>query len=121
MRNHRSQSAQVASSSVNFFTVIPQFKHMKFIYSLFLIIFSGKFYNKIRNHPLPGAKAIVYNLVFNCLRYPRKVGGGRGYLGEFLLLPYTECKYGGSLGRPGSSCAKARLVRPREVCFDCAS
>ena len=41
-------------------------------------------------------------------------GGGRGYLGEFLLLPYTECKYGGSLGRPGSSCAKARLVRPRE-------
>ena len=26
---------------------------------------------------------------------------------------YTECKYGGSLGRPGSSCAKARLVRPR--------
>ena len=51
---------------------------MKFIYSLFLIIFSGKFYNKIRNHPLPGAKAIVYNLVFNCLRYPRKVGGGGG-------------------------------------------
>ena len=24
---------------------------------------------------------------------------------------YTECKYGGPLGRPGSSCAKARLVR----------
>ena len=34
---------------------------------------------------------------------------------------YTECKYGGSLRRPGSSCAKARLVRPREFCFDCAS
>ena len=33
---------------------------------------------------------------------------------------YTECKYGGSLGRPGSTCAKARLVRPR-VCFDNAS
>ena len=33
----------------------------------------------------------------------------------------TLCKYGGSLGRPGSSCAKARLVRPREFCFDCAS
>jgi len=26
---------------------------------------------------------------------------------------YTECKYGGSLGWPRSSCAKARLVRPR--------
>ena len=34
---------------------------------------------------------------------------------------YSECKYGGSLGRPGSSCAKARLVRPQEFCFDCAS
>ena len=34
---------------------------------------------------------------------------------------YTECKYGGPLGRPGSSCAKARLVRPQEFCFDCAS
>ena len=34
---------------------------------------------------------------------------------------YTECKYGGPLGRPGSSCAKARLVRPREFCFDCSS
>ena len=33
----------------------------------------------------------------------------------------TECKYGGPLGRPGSSCAKARLVRPQEFCFDCAS
>ena len=33
---------------------------------------------------------------------------------------YSECKYGGSLGRPGSSCAKARLVRPQEFCFDCA-
>ena len=32
---------------------------------------------------------------------------------ETMILPgvYTECKYGGSLGRPGSSCAKARLVR----------
>ena len=34
---------------------------------------------------------------------------------------YTECKYGGPLGRPGSSCAKVRLVRPQEVCFDYAS
>ena len=34
---------------------------------------------------------------------------------------YTECKYGGSLGQPGSSCAKARLVRPQEFCFDCGS
>ena len=25
---------------------------------------------------------------------------------------YTECKYGGSLGRTGPSCAKSRLVRP---------
>ena len=33
---------------------------------------------------------------------------------------YTECKYGGPLGWPGSSCAKARLVRPQEFCFDCA-
>ena len=33
----------------------------------------------------------------------------------------TECKYGGPLGRSGSSCAKARLVRPQEFCFDCAS
>ena len=32
---------------------------------------------------------------------------------------YTECKYGGSLGRPGSSCAKVRLVSPQEFCFDC--
>ena len=39
---------------------------------------------------------------------------------DYLCL-YTECKYGGSLGRPGSSCTKARLVRPREFCFDCAS
>ena len=36
------------------------------------------------------------------------------------VRPYTECKYGGSLGRPGSTCAKARLLRPR-VCFDNAS
>ena len=34
---------------------------------------------------------------------------------------YTECKYGGPLGRPGSSCAKVSLVRPQEVCFDYAS
>ena len=34
---------------------------------------------------------------------------------------YTECKYGGPLGRFGSSCAKARLVRPQEFCFDRAS
>ena len=34
---------------------------------------------------------------------------------------YTECKYGGPLGPPGYSCAKARLVRPQEFCFDCAS
>ena len=33
----------------------------------------------------------------------------------------TECKYGGPLGRPGSSCAKARLMRPQEFCFDCVS
>ena len=38
-----------------------------------------------------------------------------------ISLIYTECKYGGPLGRPGSSCAKARLVRPPEFCFDCAS
>ena len=37
------------------------------------------------------------------------------------IKQYTECKYGGSLGQPGSSCAKARLVRPREFCFDCTS
>ena len=37
------------------------------------------------------------------------------------LVTYTECKYGGPLGRPGSSCAKARLMRPHEFCFDCAS
>ena len=30
---------------------------------------------------------------------------------------YTECKYGGPLGRPGSSCMKARLVRPQEFCW----
>ena len=48
----------------------------------------------------------------NQLRYPvdSDLSGG-----------YTECKYGGSLGRLGSSCAKTRLVRPREFCFDCAS
>ena len=34
---------------------------------------------------------------------------------------YTECKYRGPLGRPGSSWAKARLVRPQEFYFDCAS
>ena len=34
---------------------------------------------------------------------------------------YTECKYGGPLGRPGSICTKARLVRPQEFCFDCVS
>ena len=84
MRNHGSQSAQVASSSMNFFTVIPQLKHVKFICSLFLIIFSGKFCNKIRNHPLPGTKATVYNLVFNLPQIP--AGGGGGYLGDFLLL-----------------------------------
>ena len=39
----------------------------------------------------------------------------------FLGVLYTECKYGGPLGRPGSSCAKARLMRPQEFCFDCAS
>ena len=27
-------------------------------------------------------------------------------------MVYTECKYGGPLGRPGTSCLKARLVRP---------
>ena len=32
---------------------------------------------------------------------------------SFVLVGYIECKYGGSLGRPGSSFAKARLVRPR--------
>ena len=35
-------------------------------------------------------------------------------------LQYTEYKYGGPLGRPWISCAKARLVRPQEFCFDCA-
>ena len=30
---------------------------------------------------------------------------------------YTECKYGGPLGRTGPSCAKSRLVRPRCVLF----
>ena len=34
---------------------------------------------------------------------------------------YTECKYGGPLGRPRPTCAKARLVRPQEFCFDCSS
>ena len=34
---------------------------------------------------------------------------------------YTECKYGGPLGLPGSSCPKARLLKPQEFCFDCAS
>ena len=34
---------------------------------------------------------------------------------------YTECKYGGPLGRPGSSLAKAKLVRPQEFCLDYAS
>ena len=38
-----------------------------------------------------------------------------------VLTVDTECKYGGPLARPGSSCAKARLVRPQEFCFDCAS
>ena len=37
------------------------------------------------------------------------------------MASYTKCKYGGSLGRPGSSCAKAGLVRPREFCFNFAS
>ena len=37
------------------------------------------------------------------------------------ILQLIECKYSGSLGRPGSSCSKARLVRPQEFCFDCAS
>ena len=32
---------------------------------------------------------------------------------DWFAWEYTECKYGGPLGRPGSSCAKARLVRPR--------
>ena len=36
---------------------------------------------------------------------------------------YTECKYGGPLGRPGASCVEARLVRPASeagfsLCFD---
>ena len=30
----------------------------------------------------------------------------------------TECKYGRPLGHPASSCAKVRLVRPQEFCFD---
>ena len=43
-------------------------------------------------------------------------------LGKVLFTQtYTECKYGRPLGRPGSSCLKARLVRPKEFCFDCAS
>ena len=28
---------------------------------------------------------------------------------------YTECKYGGPLGRPGTSRAKSRLVRPPAI------
>ena len=31
---------------------------------------------------------------------------------------YTECKYGGPLGRPGTSSVKARLVSPLLFCFD---
>ena len=38
-----------------------------------------------------------------------------------LRTLYIECKYGGALGQPGSSCAKARLVRPQGFCFDSAS
>ena len=41
--------------------------------------------------------------------------------GVYYKSLYTECKYSGSLCRPGSSCAKARLVRPQEFCFDCSS
>ena len=48
-------------------------------------------------------------------------GGGGVWCIETEMTSYTECKNGGSLGRPGSSCAKARLMRPREFCFDCAS
>ena len=33
------------------------------------------------------------------------------------MIVYTECKYGGPLGRTGPSCAKSRLVRPRFVLF----
>ena len=44
------------------------------------------------------------------------------------MLIYTECKYGGPLGRPRSSCVKANLVRPafpcvlivKNSCFTCA-
>jgi len=33
-------------------------------------------------------------------------------------LVYTECKYGGPLGRSGTSSVKARLVSPLLFCFD---
>ena len=38
-----------------------------------------------------------------------------------LRTLYTERKYGGALGQPGSSGAKARLVRPQGFCFDSVS
>ena len=62
-------------------------------------------------------------------RLSSKLAGGFGQLSALIDSPacrfikymyYTECKYGGSLGQRGSSCAKARLVRPQELCFDCA-
>ena len=34
---------------------------------------------------------------------------------------YTECKYGGSLGRPGTNSLEARLISPLMLCFDHAS
>ena len=39
-------------------------------------------------------------------------------LSDLYMDLYTDLKYGGPLG---SSCAKARLVRPQEFCFDCTS
>ena len=74
--------------------------------------------------------ASINKITFRTTHFRKLPQPGRFRLGTRMIelvlvqacvVAYTECKYGGPLGRPGSSCAKARLVRPREFCFDCAS
>ena len=75
-------------------------------------------------HVVPSGKIISQKMTAYLEEVATKKRSGENLLNEAKrmrlasLTPsvvgiYTECKYGGSLGQPGSSCAKARLVRPR--------
>ena len=77
---------------------------------------SGKCITFRRVHRLPSESRQI-----NKGREINKKGTSTNIIFRSHLTIYTECKYGGPLGRPGSSCAKARLERPQEFCFDCAS